>query len=162
MKHLATVCTATIVLLGALAAQAAEPAPAVASGRVPSFRHDIIPVLNKFGCNSGGCHGKASGQNGFKLSLFSFDPEADFTAIVQEGLGRRVSQTAPDASLLLRKATGQVAHGGGPRFAADSGAYRLLKQWIAAGTPWGSPKEAEFVGLQVNVPPSPLGGEGRG
>ena len=41
-----------------------------------SFRHDIVPILSKAGCNSGGCHGKAEGQNGFKLSVFGFDPQA--------------------------------------------------------------------------------------
>ncbi|MCP4811773.1 MAG: hypothetical protein GY888_04630, partial [Planctomycetaceae bacterium] len=30
-----------------------------------SFRQQIQPVLTKAGCNSGGCHGKAEGQNGF-------------------------------------------------------------------------------------------------
>src|SRR5947209_18527094 len=30
-----------------------------------NFANQIVPVLTKLGCNSGGCHGKASGQNGF-------------------------------------------------------------------------------------------------
>jgi hypothetical protein len=42
------------------------------------FENDILPLLSKSGCNSGGCHGKASGQNGFKLSVFGFDSRADF------------------------------------------------------------------------------------
>jgi Protein of unknown function (DUF1549)/Protein of unknown function (DUF1553) len=146
MKHLVLCVTSLILLPGNSVmnrAQGGEP-------NLPlSFRHDIIPVLNKFGCNSGACHGKATGQNGFKLSLFGFDPETDFAAIVQEGLGRRVSQAAPDASMLLLKATGQIAHGGGKRFAVDSEPARLLKKWLAAGTPWGSDKEPEFIGLQV-------------
>ena len=29
-----------------------------------SFEQQIIPLLTKAGCNSGGCHGKAEGQNG--------------------------------------------------------------------------------------------------
>jgi len=33
-----------------------------------SFRNQVIPAFTKLGCNAGGCHGKASGQNGFKLS----------------------------------------------------------------------------------------------
>src|SRR5262245_27280148 len=41
------------------------------------FANDVVPVLTRHGCNAGGCHGKASGQNGFKLSLFGFDPEFD-------------------------------------------------------------------------------------
>ena len=34
-----------------------------------NFANQIVPIFTKLGCNSGGCHGKASGQNGFKLSL---------------------------------------------------------------------------------------------
>lgn len=53
-----------------------------------SFRREIIPILTKAGCNSGGCHGKAEGQNGFKLSIFGYDAQADFEALVLEGRGR--------------------------------------------------------------------------
>src|SRR5262249_15069479 len=79
------------------------------------FTNDILPILSKQGCNNGSCHGKAIGQNGFKLSLYGFDPEQDYAAIVHEGHGRRVSPAAPDDSLLLLKATGKMAHGGGVR-----------------------------------------------
>lgn len=37
-----------------------------------NFPNQIVPIFTKLGCNSGGCHGKASGQNGFKLSLLGF------------------------------------------------------------------------------------------
>ena len=55
-----------------------------------NFANQIEPILTKLSCNSGGCHGKASGQNGFKLSLLGFDPEVDFMSIVKEGRGRRM------------------------------------------------------------------------
>ncbi len=41
--------------------------------RAVDFANDVEPILSKFGCNAGGCHGKASGQNGFKLSLMGVD-----------------------------------------------------------------------------------------
>src|SRR5258708_38979431 len=75
-----------------------------------NFENDIVPILSKFGCNSSGCHGKAEGQNGFKLSVFGFDPPADYTALLKEGRGRRVFPAAPEHSLLLRKMSGQMAH----------------------------------------------------
>src|SRR6186713_3201729 len=81
---------------------------------------DIVPVLSKHGCNSGGCHGKAIGQNGFKLSLYGYDPEFDYIALVHEGRGRRVSPAAPDDSLLLLKVSGGMPHGGGVRFSTES------------------------------------------
>ena len=73
------------------------------------FANDIVPLLSRHGCNAGGCHGKASGQNGFKLSLFGFDADFDYDAIVKEARGRRLFPAAPDSSLLLIKATGRVA-----------------------------------------------------
>ncbi|HYT90120.1 MAG TPA: S-layer protein, partial [Gemmataceae bacterium] len=47
------------------------------------FENDIVPLLSRFGCNSSGCHGNAEGQNGFKLSVFGFDPVADHAALVK-------------------------------------------------------------------------------
>jgi hypothetical protein len=98
-----------------------------------SFGQQILPLLSKAGCNSGSCHGKAEGQNGFKLSVFGFDPEADYHAIVDESRGRRIFPARPDESLLVAKATGRVPHGGGKKIAEDSIAYRRLIRWISEG-----------------------------
>ena len=120
----------------------------MAAGRL-NFVNDVVPVLTKFGCNSGGCHGRGSGQNGFKLSLFGFDPAADYAALVEEGLGRRISPTAPDESLMLMKATGKIPHGGGVRFDDTSDAYKLIRRWIAEGTPWTDEHDPTLVGILV-------------
>jgi hypothetical protein len=98
-----------------------------------SYQRDVIPILSKAGCNSGGCHGKAEGQNGFKLSVFGFDVLADHQALVLEGRGRRTMPTAPEQSLLLRKGTGELPHGGGRKFSEDSRWYRQLRRWISEG-----------------------------
>src|SRR5438128_7699009 len=103
------------------------------------FENDIEPLLSRYNCNSSGCHGKAEGQNGFKLSVFGYDPAGDYSALVKEGRGRRVFPAAPTQSLLLRKVSGQVAHGGGIRIRAGSEDYRTLRDWIAAGAPLGDP-----------------------
>ncbi len=97
------------------------------------FAADVVPLLTKLGCNSGGCHGKASGQNGFALSLLGFEPELDYESLVNEARGRRISATAPERSLLLLKATGELPHGGGKRIDETSDDYRLLRDWIALG-----------------------------
>src|SRR6516225_4113203 len=107
-----------------------------------NFGNQIVPVFTKLGCNSGGCHGKASGQNGFKLSLLGFDPEVDYAALTREGRGRRVLPAAPDGSLLLRKPTGVVAHGGGKRLDPSSSDFRLLRRWIRSGMPFGNASDA--------------------
>ena len=100
------------------------------------FMNDVMPVLSRLGCNGSACHGKAEGQNGFKLSVFGHDPEGDFRALTKESRGRRVSPAAPDDSLLLRKITGEVGHGGGIRVAKGSKPYNLLRDWIRSGTPF--------------------------
>ncbi|MFM7077329.1 MAG: S-layer protein, partial [Planctomycetaceae bacterium] len=74
----------------------------------PRFDLDVVPVLSKLGCNSGGCHGALAGKGGFRLSLFGYDPAADHGAITREALGRRVDPADPGASLLLAKPSGAV------------------------------------------------------
>jgi len=103
-----------------------------------SFATRILPVLTKAGCNTGACHGAATGQGGFKLSLLGYDPEQDHEAITRELGGRRIDLGAPDQSLLLRKPTRQLEHEGGRRIKRDSDAYRILVEWLAEGAPYGS------------------------
>jgi hypothetical protein len=119
------------------------------SGRAIDFKTEVVPLLSRLGCNAGGCHGKASGQNGFKLSLFGSDPTFDHEAIVREARGRRVFPAAPAQSLLLLKATGQMPHGGGKRIRADSEEYRLIRRWIEAGAPAEGSSSATVVRLRV-------------
>lgn len=116
-----------------------------------SFQNQIIPILTKAACNSGGCHGKAEGQNGFKLSVFGFDPRADHEALVRESRGRRVFPAGPDRSMLLLKATAAVPHGGGRKIKSSSLAYRRVKRWIAEG---GRYDEDPSVISRITVEPS--------
>ena len=97
------------------------------------FGTEVVPVLTRLGCNSGGCHGKATGQNGFRLSLLGFEPEFDYEAIVRESRGRRLFPAAAEQSLLLLKGTAQMPHGGGKRLDAGSDDYQILLQWIREG-----------------------------
>ena len=113
------------------------------------FSNEIEPLLSRFGCNAGGCHGKASGQNGFKLSLFGFDANFDYQALVNEARGRRISATAPDRSLLLRKSAGQVPHGGGRRIEPGTEAYHLIERWIEQGTPRSAVTAARLVNIKL-------------
>src|SRR5436190_1364837 len=78
---------------------------------------------------------EARGQNGFALSLLGYDHDFDYAAITEEDRGRRVFPAAPESSLLLRKPSGQVPHGGGKRLTADHPDFAKLLRWIAAGTP---------------------------
>ena len=114
-----------------------------------NFENDILPLLGRFGCNSSGCHGKAEGQNGFKLSVFGFDPPADYAALSMEGRGRRMFPAMPEQSLFLKKASGVVPHGGGLRIGRDTREYAILRDWIAAGLPRGDDSDPHVEGLEV-------------
>jgi hypothetical protein len=116
-------------------------AESIGVNRPINFGNQIVPIFTKLGCNSGGCHGKASGQNGFKLSLLGFEPLVDFDALVKEARGRRLLPGAPEQSLLLLKASGTVAHGGGKRLEVGSDEYNLIRRWIGAGIPLGRPED---------------------
>ena len=118
--------------------------------RPVNFENDIVPILSRYGCNSSGCHGKAEGQNGLKLSVFGSDPEADYAALVKESRGRRVFPAAPDRSLLLLKASGAVPHGGGARISLRSREYSALRAWIASGLPVGSPEDPHVVSVSIS------------
>ena len=127
---------------------------ALAATRDPatlSFHRDVIPVLTKSGCNAGRCHGSFQGRGGLRLSLLGFDPDADYDALLKQHRGRRISPAAPEQSLLLRKATAMVPHGGGRRFDLDSPAYRILRDYIAGGV---SSANGSAVITRIQVEPA--------
>ena len=97
------------------------------------FRNDVLPVLTRAGCNTGKCHGAASGKDGFRLSLFGYDPNGDHYRLTREMSGRRINLSAPEECLLVAKAVGAVPHTGGQRLEIDSDHYRTLLSWLAAG-----------------------------
>ncbi|MBC8115533.1 MAG: DUF1549 domain-containing protein, partial [Candidatus Saccharimonas sp.] len=113
-----------------------------------NFPNQIVPIFTKLSCNSGGCHGKASGQNGFKLGLLGFFPEDDHEFLVKEGRGRRIFPTSPGQSLLLTKPVGKSPHGGGKRMEVDGYEYRLIHRWIEQGMPYGSDKDPVVAGIK--------------
>ncbi len=98
-----------------------------------SFRLDVMPVFMRSGCNTGSCHGAARGKDGFRISLFGFDPDGDHFRLTREMVGRRINLAVPGESTLLEKATGAVPHTGGKRFEATSELYRTVHEWIKAG-----------------------------
>jgi hypothetical protein len=108
-----------------------------------------MAVLAKAGCNAGACHGNKSGKGGLKLSLRGQDPDVDYATLTRDLFARRTNPLEPDRSLMLLKATAQVPHEGGVRFRVDSPEYALVRQWIEAGTPWGSEEIATVTRLEV-------------
>lgn len=123
--------------------------PCFCAGATVDFLHDVKPLLSRLGCNGSSCHGKAEGQNGFKLSVFGNDPEGDFRSIIKEGRGRRISQAAPEDSLFLRKATGEVGHGGGVRLRKNSRAFNVFRDWIGEGLPYEITDKSAVMSLRI-------------
>ncbi|MEM6329412.1 MAG: DUF1549 and DUF1553 domain-containing protein [Planctomycetota bacterium] len=118
-----------------LSAQAEATAAGVDAYRGVSYRHDVIPIFLRAGCNSGGCHGSSRGKDGFRLSLFGFDPASDHHRLTRELVGRRLNYSLPEESLLLTKATASAPHTGGKRLERGDDAYNRLREWIEAGAP---------------------------
>ncbi len=147
MKSLFQPLSAVVLFAAAVAASAAPAKPAAA--RQFNFENDISPLLTRHGCNASQCHGKAEGQNGFKLSVFGYDPLADYRAFTAESKGRRVSAAAPEQSLFLAKASGTMPHQGGARIPVGSPSYEIICGWLAAGTPFGSTNDARVVRVEL-------------
>ena len=122
--------------------------PAHAADSV-TFDRDVMAVLSKAGCNLGACHGNGNGKGGFKLSLRGEDPSRDHAALTREASQRRVNLFEPDASLILAKPSGKLAHEGGVRFKQDSLEYGILRDWIARGAKGPDASLPAVAGIEV-------------
>lgn len=114
-----------------------------------SFRHEVMPVLSKAGCNMGACHGYSLGKGGFKLSLRGANATQDHEAIFNDAFGRRVSLLDPSKSLLLQKPVGDVPHRGGTRFSRNSLLHEILLKWVSEGArgDLGNKAEVDHVSI---------------
>ena len=131
-----------------------------ATERPVSFELDVLPVLSKSGCNSGGCHGSSRGQDGFRLSLFGYDPAGDYQRITREMGGRRINLAAPEESLLVQKGLGTVTHTGGDLFTRDSEHFATLVRWLRASAPADPTNLPRAVALELGPDRVVLGGKG--
>jgi hypothetical protein len=125
-----------------------------------SFRNGVEPVIMRAGCNTGACHGSAQGKNGFRLSLFGFNPAMDYLNLTRQVRGRRMNAASPEESLMLLKPTGGVDHEGGTRFSHDSPFYGTLVNWIEEGAVDDPPDVAKLTGLEILPKSCVLEGEG--
>jgi hypothetical protein len=142
-----TVTTGCVLaLLVGAAPLRADPA------RSPSFLNDVMPLFTRLGCNQGACHGKGSGQNGFRLSLRGYAPEWDHAWLTREFAGRRINPTAPEESLLLRKPLGLTPHEGGKLFSTGGREHQVLLDWIRAGMPGPNKDDPAVKKLEVVSP----------
>jgi hypothetical protein len=125
-----------------------------------SFHLDVMPVLTRTGCNTGSCHGAARGKDGFRLSLFGFDPVGDYDRITREIGIRRINLAVPAESLMLLKGTGGVQHTGGKRMELDSKYYRTMLTWLEAGAVIDPAAPPTVTNLELFPKQAVLEGEG--
>ena len=125
-----------------------------------SFKLDVMPVFMKAGCNTGSCHGAASGKDGFRLSLFGFDPNGDYHRLTREMPGRRINLAIPEKSLVMEKTTGIVPHTGGKRYDMDSEYADTLLRWLRAGVPQDQGEVPKVIAVEIYPKGAVLDGEG--
>jgi hypothetical protein len=125
-----------------------------------SFKLDVMPVFMKAGCNTGSCHGSARGKDGFRLSLFGFDPDGDYYRITHEQPKRRLDLSIPSECLIIEKASGQVPHTGGSPTKKGDPLYSSLLRWLEAGAPADAAQVPTIVALEVYPPAALLDGAG--
>lgn len=130
------------------------------AARPISFRLDVMPIFMKAGCNSGSCHGAKSGKDGFRLSLFGYDPDGDHFRLTRELSGRRVNLASPSSSLIVEKSAGIVPHTGGKRFTPDSELCRDMVEWVTAGCPLDPANVPTCTSLDIYPKQAVLDGPG--
>jgi hypothetical protein len=127
----------------------------VARGEI-SFRNQVQPILARYGCSTGACHGAAGGQGGFRLSLLGYDDLGDHVNITRSAQARRITLDDPARSLLLLKATKTIAHKGGEKFKINSPEYEILAQWIAEGAQGPKNSDARIDRIEITPKHSTL------
>ncbi len=117
--------------------------------RPVSFQLDVMPIFLRGGCNAGGCHGAARGKDGFRLSLFGFDPQGDYVRLTREMVGRRINLAIPEESTLVEKAVGAVPHSGNQCYTPESQYNQTILEWIGTGAPADAKDVATVTGIEV-------------
>lgn len=125
-----------------------------------SFHLDVMPVMTRTGCNTGSCHGAARGKDGFRLSLFGFDPVGDYQRITREIGIRRINLARPDQSLIYLKAIGGVPHSGGKRMEPDSQYAASVLDWLEAGAKIDAEQPPACTSVEIFPKQAVLEGEG--
>jgi Protein of unknown function (DUF1553)/Protein of unknown function (DUF1549)/Planctomycete cytochrome C len=160
VRPLADGATEVTAALGSQIAKAALTVKECKKDRPVSFKLDVMPIWMRAGCNQGGCHGAARGKDGFRLSLFGFDPDGDYSRLTREMTGRRINLAIPEESTLIEKSIGAVPHSGNQCFDANSEYYHTLIEWISKGTPKDVNTVATVTGIDVYPKAALLEGKG--
>ncbi|MCA9190933.1 MAG: DUF1549 domain-containing protein [Planctomycetales bacterium] len=127
---------------------AGDPERGPTVNEVPNFQKHISPLMGRLGCNGRACHGSFQGQGGFTLSLFGYDFDADYKALMEEDSSRLDTRDVT-ASLILAKPIDADVHEGGQRFQEGGWEYWVVRKWIEAGAPYESRQIEKLSRLEV-------------
>jgi hypothetical protein len=155
MRTTTILCIALGLVLPAIRwARGAEPPkpdgpPPVAAPAAVYFLRDVMPLVNRLGCNRVQCHGEPLGKGGMALSMFGGAAEADYGTIIKDQQGIRIDPLEPAKSLFLLKASGSIPHAGGQKIPPGSVEYKMLLSWIEQGAPYNDEKLPKLVSVHV-------------
>ncbi len=149
LTPLADGATELLVSYNGQSAKAPIKVSDAAKHRPVSFKLDVMPVFMRSGCNVGGCHGSARGKDGFRISLFGFDPDGDYNRITRENPGRRVNLALPDESTIIEKSLGKVPHSGNQVFEEGSFYHQTMLEWITNGAPKDADNIPKVSGIEL-------------
>ncbi|NOY41171.1 MAG: DUF1549 domain-containing protein [Planctomycetes bacterium] len=152
--------TKLVAKFGGLETSVAVAVARATEKRPVSYMLDVMPVFTRTGCNTGSCHGAASGKDGFRISLVGSDPAGDYFRLTREQATRRINLAVPVDSLLLEKACGAVTHTGGKRLETGGKYYEFIRQWLANGAVSDTDKAPSVAKLEIYPPAAVLEGEG--
>jgi mono/diheme cytochrome c family protein len=143
------VCGVTLTVTLAVMCGAVQPAT-VRAAEGPRFSREILPILSQH-CFA--CHGPDAAKREADLRL---DTEEDAKKLV-DGQGVIVAGD-PDRSLLMQRITSDdpdlIMPPPESHRALDAAQVETLRQWIAAGAPWGrhwSYEPLEATGAEVSA-----------
>jgi hypothetical protein len=97
-------------------------------GQTVSFRQSVYPMLQNAGCPA--CHNLNGVASTTRLHFPDADASPDRVEAFGKSLAALVDRENPQNSLLLRKPTRRVAHGGGVRIKPGSPEEVILTSWI--------------------------------
>ena len=110
-------------------AQTAQRANSTTASDDRLFVDKVYPVLEAAECRM--CHNDNGVASATRVRFPTQDAKPDTIRAFGLGLSAVVDRNNPDASLLLRKPTARVAHGGGERIKKGTPEEAALQSWIA-------------------------------
>ncbi len=113
------------------------------------YENDVASIFATSNCASLDCHGAIVGAGGLKMVLFSGDNLADYQTMFRTSRARVLDLQNMTESLLLKKLSGDIKHGG-TTFKKDSEEYKTLFNWLENGAAFEVAGKLKPAALEVD------------